>query len=1312
MQALDAVFAEAVRLHGGRVAIEVPASAGRPRASVTYDELDARARGVRAALDAVAGASAPEGPDQQVVLVVLPRDGVEVYAAQLGISRGGRAWCCLDPSHPDAHLEAVLRDAAPVAVLTDHRHAARLRGFAGAVPVLEVEADGPPGVHADAARSTADGIAYLISTSGTTGEPKCVMVRHASIVALVEADRARFGLGPGDRVAQCSSNAYDSSIEETWLALAVGATLVPVDDEVVRSGPDLPAWLREQGITVFCPPPTLLRAMGVEDPAKELPALRLVYVGGEALPQDVSDRWSAALWLENGYGPTECCVTCIRGRMHPGIPVHLGDAVPGSRAIIARDDGSEAGDGEEGELWMSGECLALGYRGKAALTASRFTQEPRVGRVYRTGDLVRRQGGAIEYLGRIDAQVKVRGHRVELGAVEACLATCPGVREAACALVGEGATAQLGALVVGDGIDTAAVLARARAQLPASMVPGVLQAATGLPRLVSGKVDRRAVAASLAAARGGSVDARSWDALAGDARQPLEVRVAACAAAATGASDLPDAGRHFFEDLGGDSLRAVDLVLRIRRLVGIEARVRMVYDAQTIGELVRALDDARGERPAAAPVEDRRRVGRAPLRRKLAAWTAQGAVLGIGLVGGGAAASWIAFRGGPGAIEALGAAGVALVAPLAWMAARLAWLPLAVAATVGLKRVLIGRYEPGWIAAWSGRHVREWMIEQVAGTIPWSLVEGTALAGWTLRALGARVGASVHVHRGANLHRGGWDLLELGDGVTIAQDAVVLTGRLEPGGIEHGRVTIGAGATIGVRATVEPGATVGEDALVAPLSTVPSTARVPAGAVWDGVPGGVVGAVSADPVQRTEHGGPMRHAAMALSLRAGAMVLAGACAAGIAALVEWAWGLDGARALDARAGALGVLPMACAAAVLWVPVWLVVTALTLRWGGAIRAGVHPVHGLVALRIWWRTGVVESAGRWISGTLLWPVWLRLAGMRIGRDTEVSSIIDTLPETVEIGEGCFFADGIYFASPVWSRGCVTVSSTRLGNGTFVGNHAVIPAGFHYPDGMFIGVSTVAPAGARGGEGWFGVPPMRLPRRDVVEVDRRLTHEPGPLRRFNRWMWECARCLVVVPAVVAAAIWVEVAAAGADSVASMPWFGALAGLAAWSWLVVFGIAAKWMLLGRVRPGQHGLWSCWCSRWDYLYVLWWFSARAALARVEGTPILAWCLRGVGTRIGRDVLLGPGATQIVDPDMLSFGDRSSVACHPQAHTFEDRVLKIDRVRIEDDAQAGENSVVFYASVIEAGARLEPGSVLMKGGVVAAGTRACGAPVG
>ena len=170
--------------------------------------------------------------------------------------------------------------------------------------------------------------------SGTTGRPKGVMIEHRSIVNLVRGDLATLGVTPADRVAQNSSSAYDSSIEETWFALGAGATLVVMDDETVRLGPDLPAWLRRERVTMFCPPPTMLRATGCADPARELPELRLLHPGGEALSQDIADRWSVGRRVVNDYGPTETTITALRAIVEPGKPVAIGTPVPGMQAWV------------------------------------------------------------------------------------------------------------------------------------------------------------------------------------------------------------------------------------------------------------------------------------------------------------------------------------------------------------------------------------------------------------------------------------------------------------------------------------------------------------------------------------------------------------------------------------------------------------------------------------------------------------------------------------------------------------------------------------------------------------------------------------------------------------------------------------------------------------------------------------------------------------------------------------------------------------------------------------------------------------------
>jgi non-ribosomal peptide synthetase-like protein len=401
-------------------------------------------------------------------------------------------------------------------------------------------------------------------------------------------------------------------------------------------------------------------------------------------------------------------------------------------------------------------------------------------------------------------------------------------------------------------------------------------------------------------------------------------------------------------------------------------------------------------------------------------------------------------------------------------------------------------------------------------------------------------------------------------------------------------------------------------------------------------------------------------------------------------------------------------------AVFWLLVGLVVlgllwtltsTALLLRLLPPVKPGTF---GRWSLRYWWlsvRMRWLEDAGAWLSGTLYWPRWLRLAGMRVERDVEVSSIHDVLPERTSLGGGSFLADGVYLGVPRVARGQVTVGETSLGAGTFVGNHVFVEQGQHLPPDLLLGVSTVADQRAmEAGSSWFGHPAFLLPQREVAEVDRRLTYEPGPLRVLNRLFWESLRFILpVLPA--ALALW------WFDLLVAWGFLGAMvasAGVALTLAAVV--LVAKWLLLGRVQPGQHGLWSCWASRWDFHYVMWQRYGRALLTPLEGTLLLPWYLRAMGMRIGRRCVLGDGFAQVVDPDMITIEDGATVHALFQAHSFEDRVLKIDRLRLGARSTVGRGAVVLYGADIGEDAHVMPHSVVMKRERLLPGRRYAGAP--
>jgi len=1303
-------FLRSAREHPQRVALEVPPGRGRPqRRGVTYAELAAQA-------DALARHLARFVQGEGVVALLLPRDSPELFAAELAVLQAGAAYVALDRSFPDAHARFVLDDCAAVALLTDAqgRERAGAWGF-GRERVLDV---------AELLREGVNGreplvpppwlgpgsLAYVIYTSGTTGTPKGVLIEHRGIANLVGSDLEAFGLTPADRVAQNSSHAYDSSVEETWLALAAGATLVVLDDETARLGPDLVPWLARERISVLCPPPTLLRATGCADPLAALPDLRFVYAGGEALAEDLAARWARGRWLENGYGPTECSVTVVRGRVREGRRVTLGKPVRGHTAWVVDEALEPVPDGQSGELVLSGVGLARGYLARPELTERQFPHHPRLGRIYRTGDRVRRdERGELVYLGRLDAQVKVRGHRVELGAIESRLTACPGVRAAAAGLQGDGSAGVLVAFVVPereqDPPDPEALRAALKAELPEAAVPSRIALIDRLPTTFGGKLDRaRLPRLELAGtgARGERVQPRD----------ELEQRIAQAWRTILGARTLPGVDEDFFLDLGGDSLRAAEAISLLREHGSTaELTVRDLYEARTIAALA--------QRSRASRAQEHRAMARPQnvRGRPLVATALQSAAIALELVLTSAVGCWVVLELLPAAVAAFGLSASLLLAPLALALVPLVFAPAAVLATVCAKQLLIGRYRPLRAPVWGGFHVRNWLVQQVARSIPWGLLQDTVFTAWVLRALGAKVGRRLHAHRGVDLARGGWDLLELGDDVTLCQDAALRLVELEDGEVVVAALKLGTGSTVDVRAAVSGGAELGAEAYLAPLSWLPPGERVPDGERWDGVPAAPGGAAPQPPAAPGAGLPPVLHGSLLVALR----LLSGAVrwlpVAALLAALAAGTGIDAARVQGwIRNPAIAPLPLGVVLALvcLSLPLSLYLEGLGARLLGRVRPAVIGRATLAYLRVGLKIDVARWAGIWLSGSLLWPGWLRLAGMRIGRRCEISTLIDTVPELVAIGDEAFLADGIYLGGPRLLRGTVTLAPSRLGDNTFVGNHALVPGGVGLPDGSLLGLSTVAdPARMRPRSAWFGHPPFELPRRSESGYDRSLTHEPGGLRRITRIFWELARFLMPAPPLLIALGWLAALAAAARSSSAAELF------LLWAPVVTLGsallacllvLALKWLLLGRVRPGEHPLWSCWCSRWDFLYLAWGFIARPWLSALEGTLLIAWYARAMGARIGRRVVLGSGFAQVVDPDMLALEDDSTVGGLFQAHTFEERVLKIDRVAVRERATVGTGAVLFYGSEVGALARVAPHSVVMKRERLLPGRRYVGVP--
>ena len=1299
------------------LALDIPPGNGRERVTLSYRALSARSRDAQARL-------APRVRAESLVALLLPRTTADAYATQVAVLRSAAAYLCIDPSFPDERIAALLADADPVAIVTNTRGAERVaRMGMSAAHVIDVEADPlrdtseAPGELAREVPAwlTPRTLAYVVYTSGTTGTPKGVAVEHRAIVNLIASDIHAFALTAMDRVGQGSSHAYDSSIEEIWMAWSVGAAVVVIDDAVVRSGPALVDWLDRELLTVLCPPPTLLRSMGLHNAAGRLPRLSLLYVGGEALPQDIVDSWAPGRRFVNGYGPTECAVTTLRTDITPDRPITIGTPIPGVQAWALDASLAVVPDGVEGELCLGGAALARGYWRDPAMTARKFVEHPTLGRVYRTGDLVHRdpEGNFVCY-GRTDTQVKIRGYRVELEEIEAHLSRVPGVRAAACRVDQREHRQVLVAFIVADdtavdaavALDASVIRQAVSAHLPSALVPSRYVFINDLPVTVSGKLNRSA----LPEIERDGPNADRPDTTDHGLDDTLEAWIATAMQRVLRTSARIARDADFFADLGGDSLAAAELAAVLGEAFETETiTVGDLYTGPTVAQIAMRAREA----PPVSPRASAR--ARTPGAHPVLVTTVQALLLVILTVIG----SWVGFaavfRAAPMLVASLGVLTSIAVAPVIALAA-VGWYVL-VSATVAilLKRLLIGRYVPMRTAVWSGFYLRHWMVTRAVGMIPWQLLEGTRWQVAILRALGARIGCGVHIHRGVRLAEGGWDLLVIGDHVSIGQDAQLHLADLDNGALIIAPVTLEAGATLEVRSSVGGGACVAENACLSALSWLPSDTCIPAGELWSGVPAERVGLVTPPPSCAPTLSARQFDAAL-LGARLGLTLLA-ALPYQIALLAVALWTgvtadttLSGLRLPQAHVLlltliAIGPVPLIAA---------LGLKALASRALGPVPDGSISCWSGEYVRVLCKTELLTTAGVWLSGTLMWPMWLRAAGMRVGRDCEISTIIDVVPEHVDIGESCFLADGIYLGGARVCHGTATLQRTTLGHGVFIGNHAVIRAGQRIANGVLIGVATTiddlrAPAGSA----WFGQPAFAMRRRPADDAYRGVTYEPSTIRYVNRWLWELLRFALPVPLLAVTSAWTW---------ALTTWTSPNTATSTWLVLVpavTFACAAalpvgllllKWVLLGRVKPGQHPLWSCWCSRWDFLYVAWGQLGRPQLVQLEGTLLLSVYLRAMGMTIGRRVVLGPGFSQVVDPDMLSFGDDSTVQTMFQAHTFEERILKIDTVRIGAGASVGAGSVMMNGSVAGDGTWVAPHTVVMKQARLNAGRRYEGCP--
>ncbi|GLW95131.1 Pls/PosA family non-ribosomal peptide synthetase [Actinokineospora globicatena] len=1256
------------------------------------------------------------------------------YVAMLAVLKVHAAYVPLDPGFPADRIAYIVGDADVALVLTQ-QHLVPLLGR-GETAVLGVDtaaeaiaARDPAPLTDDEHGGPVDDLCYIIYTSGSTGRPKGVAVEHASICNFVRVAGEVYGLRPDDRVYQGMTIAFDFSVEEIWVPWVVGATLVPRPGGAALVGHDLAEFLVDRAVTALCCVPTLLATLD-----DELPGLRFLLVSGEACPRDLIARWHHPdRRFLNVYGPTEATVTATWTTVDPDRPVTIGVPLPTYSVVILDPDRTTAlPRGATGEIGIAGIGLARGYLNRDDLTGKAFIADflgidnNPSGRIYRTGDLGRVDAdGHIEYLGRIDTQVKVRGYRIELTEIESVLLTAPGVVAAVVDThrpdagtvelvgyytsrgpAGQDTTGQDTAgqdSVDQDAVDQDAVRAHLREHLPAYMVPAYLQRLDAIPMTPSNKADRKNLPAPSGPRRLSAKDHVAPG-------TSMEAALAEELAAVLGV-DRVSARGHFFTDLAVDSLLMSRFCARIRKRDDVPTvTMQQVYQHPTIHDLATVLSEtvpaetvAVDEVEPPEPIKGWRYLlcGAAQLAFLLGYVYFAALVLDVGF-------GWV--LAGAGLLDLY-------VRAVAFSGAGFL---IACTVPIALKWLLVGRWKSGSFRIWGLAYFRFWVVRSLIRFNPIRLFTGSPLLALYLRAMGAKVGSgAIILTRNIPVCT---DLLTIGDGAVVRKDTWLVGYRAAAGMITTGRVTIGAGAYLGEAGVLDIDTELGDGAQLAHASCLPAGAAVPAGERWHGSPARPTTVdfrsdITANVTRWRRFGYSFLQVFTTVAWSLPVVLLIGDL------LADTFAGL-----VPANPGSAAFYAIQLAAAAIFyvggvILGLLVVTTVPRLLSRPLTPGeVYPLYGFKYTLQRTITRLTNSrTNLYLFGDSSYIVgYLRLLGYDLGRVEQTGSnfgveLKHDSPLLSGVGSGTMVSDGLSMINADYSGTAFRVRRADIGPRNFLGNNIVYPPDARTGSNVLLATKVMVPVDGprRGDTGLLGSPAFEIPR--TVQRDTSFDHlKSGDTFRTrlaakNRHnlatigLFTLVRCVelwaLVVINVIAAGLYPRLGTAAT----------ALGLLATYLFVVLFGVLVERAALGfrRLRPR-------FCSIYDPLFWrherFWKLSAGRYLALFNGTPVKVLLWRLLGVRMGRRVF--DDGSAIPEKTLVTIGADSvlNVGSVVQGHSLEDATFKSDHIVLGARTTVGVAAFAHYGVRVADRTTVDADSFLMKGSETGTGSRWRGNP--
>ena len=1271
-----------------------------------YAEVDAQS-------DAVARGLIRAGVKPGDVVGLWMARGPELLIAQIAITKTGAAWLPFDADAPVNRIATCLSDAGAKGLLTSEA-LAKAASEAG-VPVFTstglIDGTDVRIVDARAAGARPQSPAYLIYTSGSTGVPKGIVISQANICHYLRSANVDLDMRPSDIVFQGASVAFDLSMEEIWIPYLVGATLFVATPDIMAEADRLPDVLIEAGITVMDTVPTLLGIL-----SKDVPSLRTIILGGEACPPALVNRWARpGRRIFNTYGPTEATVVATLCEVKAGVPVTIGTPIANySVYVVDPETLALLPIGSQGELLIGGPGVASGYLKRDALTAEKFIANPFESDgndpiLYRSGDAAAIDlAGDVAFFGRIDDQVKVRGFRVELGEIETKLTDQPAILQAAVVLRRDNDLENLVAFLVpqpGEEIDATHLRGALRAVLPPYMVPSRFETVETLPRLSSGKVDRKALKVRELAQQDSSEAQEA-------PRSETEATLLAAAQKAFPGQALAfDAD--FFTELGGHSLIAAQFVSAVR-LTPAFATLTMqdIYKFRTLRGIAGHLA---AQQAAGTGAPRDLSFEPVPFKRRMLCGLAQAAAMPfiLALV----TIQWLGIF-----ISSI----VLHSDDQPWYVEMLELMGVYVTINIGVKLVVIalkwailGRTRPGVYPLWGVYYFRVWLVQRLIQTVSIRFLQSSPLMRWYLRALGAKIGQEAII---AEFEMGVPDLITIGARASLGQDNHFANVEVVGTEVFIGMITIGANASTGNSCVLGVDTSLGEGAELGDLTALASGMSVPAFEHWDGSPARKVGEGD-----RTVADAHPQVSLLTRFLHAVVYVV-GYIATQMMGLLpifptfyvlyNLDALLDGVQDYTVSWSTLPLLTWPAAMVMVAVSMFVIVG---VRWIllPRVKEGTYSIYSNFYLRKWVMALAMEVMLETLSSlyaTVFMRSWYRLMGAKIGKGSEISTNLAGRYDLVEIGDNNFVGDEVILGDEEVKGGYMTLKRVKTGDRVFIGNSAVIGGGATIEDGALIGVKSKLPPELHVGkdEIWFGSPGIKFPTRQRVGAAEGMTYDPPHYMIYVRTVFEIFHTSLPI------AMLITCGYIAADIIQTpfedgFYWLaGGLflaAGVVIATALIVAVAAIKWLFMGRYKPTMFPMWSFWAMKTEMVAVLYGgLVGKTYIEFLRGTPFLPWVLRLYGCKIGKGCWID--LTDITEFDCVKVGDHCTLNMSGclQTHLYEDRVMKVGRVEIGNGVSIGAYTTVLYDSKVNDYARLGPLTLVMKGEHIPPHTLWAGAP--